>query len=94
MAVFIGGIKVGSTRGIPVISIAEFKKLKSIENAARNYGNTLKGNWYISKIMIRYQLKWEDYAESLGIYNGRYARFMVENGLDYSHGYYFWDAMA
>jgi len=90
MAVFIGAIKSTKT-----ISMKQYEKLVRIEDAARKYAYSLKGEWYKSvKLWKDYRRKWENYAKSLGILKYDSVYYKVENGKDYSYGYTFSDSLA
>jgi len=93
----IGSIKLIGQDGVKTISQNEFKKLKRIEYAARNYAHQLKGSWSNSSVLQRYYDKWEEYAEKLGIYNGYSVKYKVENmgeKGDWSKGYNLGDILA
>jgi hypothetical protein len=80
---------------VKVISESEYKKLNAIEKAARKYAYNLSGSWFESRKLQQYNTKWTQYAEKLGIIeNDENVYFKVKNGLDYSHGYGFWDYLA
>jgi hypothetical protein len=89
----------GGGNQVKTITKAQFKKLRAIENAARNYAYKLKGDWGSSRKLEEYYYKWGAYADSLDITDlyGREVRYKVE-GMgaqgDFSYGYSLGDAMA
>jgi hypothetical protein len=86
---------IGSVNSVKTISVKQYEKLARIEDAARKYAYSLKGEWWKSvKLWKDYRTRWEKYAESLGILKYDSVYYKVENGKDYSHGYTFSDALA
>ena len=88
---------IGSVNSVKIISVKQYQKLARIEDAARKYAYSLKGEWWKSvKLWKDYRRRWENYVNSLGIMgkDGATAYYRVENGKDYSHGYTFGDSLA
>lgn len=93
---FLGGIF--GIAEVKTITQAQYKKLQSIEYAAKQYAWKLTGDWSSSIVLQRYHEKWEAYAEKIGILtpygNVRYKVEGLGKQGDYSHGYNLGDAMA
>jgi hypothetical protein len=85
---------IGSVNSVKTISVKQYQKLARIEDAARKYAYSLKGEWWKSVKLQDYRRKWLKYAESIGISKNEQVFYRVENGKDYSHGYYFGDSLA
>lgn len=74
----------------------EYKKLASIESAAKRYASTIKKGWDVSLKLMHYRSLWNHVAEELGILgsDGETVKYTTESGKDFSHGYNFGDALA
>lgn len=78
-----------------VLTRKEYKKLNSIEKAAKRYASSIRGGWDQSLKLMYYRRLWTQVAEELGILGSDgEVRYKTEDGMDFSHGYYFGDALA
>ena len=77
-----------------ILSRKEYKKLKSVENAAKRYAQSIKKGWDTSLKLMYYRRLWNQVAEELGVLNNDEVSYKVETGEDYSHGYNFGDAIS
>ena len=78
---------------IKTITTKQYEKLSSIEIKAQQ--RAWKTNFNVDDTQLfKFQQRWTALAEKLGILGGEEVRYKTECGKNYSHGYYFGDALA